>query len=264
MVPYGGTGVTSTTPYAVICGGTTGTAALQSIAGVGTSGQVLTSNGAGMLPTFQTASSGSSTAPQITVYTSGSGNYTTPVSPAAVYLLVEMIGGGGGGSGPNSNNTASAGVASTFGSLTANGGNGASIGYTAGTGGTASGGDINLTGGSGGNGSQQANVSSPGQQSGGIGGSGYFGGAGRGGQIGQVAGSAGAANTGAGGGGGSTLANAAGYSGSGGGSGGYCRKIITTPSANYAYSVGTGGAHSSGSVAGGDGAAGIIIVTAYF
>lgn len=57
-VPDGGTGVSSFTAYAVICGGTTSTGALQSIAGVGTSGQVLTSNGAGALPTFQNASGG--------------------------------------------------------------------------------------------------------------------------------------------------------------------------------------------------------------
>ena len=53
-VPYGGTGATSATAYAVLCGGTTSTGAHQSIASVGTSGQVLTSNGAGALPTFQT------------------------------------------------------------------------------------------------------------------------------------------------------------------------------------------------------------------
>jgi hypothetical protein len=41
-----------------LCGGTTGTAALQSIASVGTSGQVLTSNGAGALPTFQASAGG--------------------------------------------------------------------------------------------------------------------------------------------------------------------------------------------------------------
>lgn len=57
-VAGGGTGVASLTAYAVICGGTTTTGAVQSIASVGTSGQVLTSNGAGALPTFQTASAG--------------------------------------------------------------------------------------------------------------------------------------------------------------------------------------------------------------
>ena len=54
-VANGGTGRASHTAYAVICGGTTSTAAQQSIASVGTSGQVLTSNGAAALPTFQDA-----------------------------------------------------------------------------------------------------------------------------------------------------------------------------------------------------------------
>jgi len=52
-VANGGTGVSTTTAYAVLCGGTTTTNPLQSIASVGTAGQVLTSNGAGALPTFQ-------------------------------------------------------------------------------------------------------------------------------------------------------------------------------------------------------------------
>lgn len=52
-VAQGGTGDSSLTAYAVLCGGTTSTAAVQSIAGVGSSGQVLTSTGAGSLPTFQ-------------------------------------------------------------------------------------------------------------------------------------------------------------------------------------------------------------------
>lgn len=53
-VTNGGTGVASTTVYAPIFGGTTTTGALQS-GTVGTTGQVLTSNGAGALPTFQAA-----------------------------------------------------------------------------------------------------------------------------------------------------------------------------------------------------------------
>lgn len=55
-VAAGGTGATSQTAYALLCGGTTSTGPFQSIASVGTSGQILTSNGAGALPTFQTAS----------------------------------------------------------------------------------------------------------------------------------------------------------------------------------------------------------------
>jgi hypothetical protein len=55
-VADGGTGRSSHTAYAVLCGGTTTTAAQQSIASVGSLGHVLTSNGAGALPTFQSIS----------------------------------------------------------------------------------------------------------------------------------------------------------------------------------------------------------------
>lgn len=54
-VANGGTGDSSFTAYAPIFGGTTSTGHLQS-GTVGTAGQVLTSNGAGALPTFQTVS----------------------------------------------------------------------------------------------------------------------------------------------------------------------------------------------------------------
>jgi hypothetical protein len=57
-VADGGTGATTQTAYAVLCGGTTSTSAYQSIASVGTAGQILTSNGAGALPTFQAAGGG--------------------------------------------------------------------------------------------------------------------------------------------------------------------------------------------------------------
>lgn len=50
----GGTGRSSHTAYAVICGGTTPTGAQQSVASVGTAFQLLVSNGAGALPSFQT------------------------------------------------------------------------------------------------------------------------------------------------------------------------------------------------------------------
>lgn len=58
VVADGGTGRSSHTAYAVLCGGTTTTAAQQSIVSVGSAGQVLTSNGAGALPTMQTIPSG--------------------------------------------------------------------------------------------------------------------------------------------------------------------------------------------------------------
>lgn len=55
-VSNGGTGDATFTAYAVITGGTTSTGALQSVSGVGTSGQVLTSGGASTLPTWTTLS----------------------------------------------------------------------------------------------------------------------------------------------------------------------------------------------------------------
>lgn len=61
-VANGGTGVTSFTPYAVITGGTTSTGPVQQVSGLGSSGQVLTSNGAAALPTWQPASGGANTA----------------------------------------------------------------------------------------------------------------------------------------------------------------------------------------------------------
>ena len=46
--------VTDITAYAVVCGGTTSANHIQPISSVGTSGQLLTSNGAGALPSMQT------------------------------------------------------------------------------------------------------------------------------------------------------------------------------------------------------------------
>lgn len=56
-VPNGGTGAATFTAFAVICAGTTATGAFQNVSGLGSSGQVLTSNGAGALPTWQAAAS---------------------------------------------------------------------------------------------------------------------------------------------------------------------------------------------------------------
>ena len=52
-VDQGGTGLTTTTPYSVVFSGTTATGLFQAAAGPGTATHVLTSNGAGALPTFQ-------------------------------------------------------------------------------------------------------------------------------------------------------------------------------------------------------------------
>ena len=56
VVAGGGTGLTTlTTAYGVVCAGTTATGALQN-AGAGTAAQVLVSNGAAALPSFQNPS----------------------------------------------------------------------------------------------------------------------------------------------------------------------------------------------------------------
>lgn len=52
-VTDGGTGVSALAAYSVICGGTTTTNPAQSVASLGLAGQVLTSNGAAALPTWQ-------------------------------------------------------------------------------------------------------------------------------------------------------------------------------------------------------------------
>jgi hypothetical protein len=57
-VPFGGTGNTTFTAYSVICAGVTPTGAFQNVVSVGAAGQVLTSNGAGALPTWQSAGAG--------------------------------------------------------------------------------------------------------------------------------------------------------------------------------------------------------------
>lgn len=86
-VADGGTGRSSHTAYALICGGTTDTGAQQSVASVGTSGQVLTSNGPGALPTFQDASGGG-----------GVSAPTTSTFPVGVWAFVgwtvEVVNGG--------------------------------------------------------------------------------------------------------------------------------------------------------------------------
>jgi hypothetical protein len=60
-VTEGGTGVSAFVAYTPICGGTTAGGDLQSVASVGNAGEVLTSNGAGALPTFQAAPAGGMT-----------------------------------------------------------------------------------------------------------------------------------------------------------------------------------------------------------
>lgn len=101
-VTNGGTGVaTLTTAYGVIAAGTTATGAFQNI-GTGTAAQVLTSNGAGALPTFQTPAAGGTTIPSGTVMIFGQTNAptgftkdTTTGDNSALRVVTGTVGSGG-------------------------------------------------------------------------------------------------------------------------------------------------------------------------
>ena len=92
VVANGGTGRSTALAYAVVCGGTTDTGALQSIASLGTAGQILTSNGPAALPSMQAAGGGGIINQQSFT---ASGTWTKPASGA--YVLIECWGGGGSG-----------------------------------------------------------------------------------------------------------------------------------------------------------------------
>lgn len=62
-VSRGGTGSTSLSAFTVLCGGTTTTNPVQSVSGLGSLAQVLTSNGPGTLPSWQNATGGSGGTP---------------------------------------------------------------------------------------------------------------------------------------------------------------------------------------------------------
>lgn len=91
-VAGGGTGLASATAYAVLCGGTTSTGAFQSIASVGTAGQVLTSNGAGALPTFQTATSPVDPYPEVNTVFENLSRYTNTQTGSAVTPVLNTFG----------------------------------------------------------------------------------------------------------------------------------------------------------------------------
>lgn len=92
-VPRGGTGLDSVTAYSVLCGGITSTGAFQNVSGVGTSGQVLVSNGAAALPSWQTiaaggVTSGQGTADQVLV----NGTSGSPQTGALTFTTPQNIG----------------------------------------------------------------------------------------------------------------------------------------------------------------------------
>lgn len=97
-VEQGGTGDVSFVPFGVVCGGTTPTNPLQSVIDVGIAGQVLTSNGPALLPSFQNGGGGGSGSIVVQTFTS-SGTYTP--STGMTFCFIEVSGGGAGGGGAN-------------------------------------------------------------------------------------------------------------------------------------------------------------------
>lgn len=195
--------------------------------------------------------------PVRSVFTTGSGTYTTPAG--AKYLDVAAVGGGGGGAGGGTSpGAATGGGTSSFGSslVSATGGSNA-VTQTGGASGTASGGDVNISGTAG---ATVTSVVPPaGTNVGGAGGdSSFFCG-------GSFAGNSSPANSGGGGSGGS--ASATFLPGAGGGGGGSSQLLIVNPATSYSYAVGAGGSGGTAGTsgfAGNNGGSGIVIVTAYF
>lgn len=198
-------------------------------------------------------------APAVTVYSSGSGNYTVPAGTS--YLRVQLLGGGGGGAGGNSGGAAPAasnGGNTTFNAITANGGSGAPS-INGGAGGTGGAGTAAYRiNGNPGRAGYRSGIGSDTQWNG-TGGNSPFG-LGQGGWM--IPNSNGTAGTGFGSGGGGGGVNAT-NCGGGGGSGEYAEFYIQNPTGTYAYSVGAAGAGSVSTTSGGSGASGIIIVSAY-
>ena len=197
-------------------------------------------------------------APQITVYTSGSGTYTVPSNTR--WLSIKLVGGGGGGAGSGGGSGAgnagngAAGGTSTFGTslISATGGGG---GRSSGQGASAAGsGTVSspasgfVFGGTLGINTAQYNTARQ-----------VFTGGTGGPPTPLSAFGAGGANAGAG-------ATAV-CMGSTGSSAGYVEAIISSPSASYSYSVGaggTGGAAGTSGFAGSAGGSGAIYITAWF
>lgn len=286
-IANGGTGQTTkapafdalspmTTAGDLILGGASGTGTRLAIGGNNT---YLKSNGT---TASWSASSFTPVAPTTQKFTSSSGTYTTPTSPAPLYIRVRMIGGGGGGGGSGVVASPSGGVGGTGGNTTfgasllvANGGGGGgAAGSAGGAGGTASLGSgptgTVLIGGSGGGSALSSAGITLVELVGSSGAGSPFGGEGGGGAS-STAGLAGSANSGSGGGGGGigSSTSTPNSNGGGGGAGGYVDAIITSPSSTYAYAVGTGGiagtaGGGTGSAAGGAGGSGYIIVDEYY
>lgn len=208
-------------------------------------------------------------APTIQKILSGSGSYVP--APDVKWIRVTAVGGGGGGGGSGSTPgaVATAGTATTFGSISAGGGGVGANFDIPGIGGTASlGAEAGLA--INGNDGQAGTAEDEGglRGLGGFGGNTPFfnGGASRAiyNNVGLVAGTS---NSGGGGQGGANNAVGNIISGGGGGSGAFVQAIIRTLASSYAYSVGTagnGGGAGTGGLVGSAGAAGILIIEEFY
>jgi hypothetical protein len=201
--------------------------------------------------------------PTVQRFTSGSAQTYTPAVGVSA-IRVRMVGGGGGG-GAQATNNGAAGTDTSFNVWTAKAGNGgANGGAAAGQGAAGGTGGANGTGtliarfdGQAGAGIQTSPLSGMGQP----GGNSVFGGAGVY-HNNTAAGSSAAANTGSGGAGGTS--NGAGAGGGGGGAGEYVEFWVNNPG-NTTYTVGSGGnGGAAGTQAGGNGAAGVIIIEEFY
>lgn len=268
-VPNGGTGLTTTTAYGLITGGTTATGNFQN-AGTGTSGQIYVSGGASALGSWTSSLPqgilNNISAPTVQTFLSGSGTYTTPANVRSLRVMAVAGGGGGGGSSSSAANAGTGGTGgnTTFGStvIALNGGAGgspqASSGGAGGTGSLSGAVGLVVSGGDGHPPGMFSTVITTNYSSGGSGGASALGGAGQGGapNSGVSTGSAGKVNTGGGGGGANIGALASSYAGAGGGAGAYADVIITSPAATYAYAVGAAGTAGTAGTSGSAGSAG--------
>ena len=107
-VPGGGTGAVTFTAYSVICAGTTATGAFQNVSGLGTAGQVLTSQGASALPqwtspagiiTWNDITATSATMLENNGYLADNAALVTLTLPSAAnqFAIIEIKGYGAGG-----------------------------------------------------------------------------------------------------------------------------------------------------------------------
>jgi len=110
VVAGGGTGLATLTAYEIMTAGTTSTGVMQQV-GIGSAGQVLTSNGAGVLPSFQAAGTPSAQAPYLNTtgtsqtmavnegYVSNNAGLVTFTPPAtcAIGTIFAVAGAGAGG-----------------------------------------------------------------------------------------------------------------------------------------------------------------------